>query len=180
MFIKHLSKSKLATSAGALMLLAGLSFGGASVAQAAPNSSDYIAYGTVGVEALQARSAAIPLQPEADPETGRAVATGSKQDVANPQSVQNEPVWTRTCDRGSGLEIWNAQAATDCAGTMHYYEYNIEKASFNMAAYIASQPGSGGNIDTLLAGLDSWCSAHSFQCTVAVGAAFFGASLLFG
>jgi hypothetical protein len=94
--------------------------------------------------------------------------------------VANEPVWTRTCDRGSGLEIWNVQKATDCAGTMHDYQYNVEKKSFNMAAYIASQPGRGGDLDSLLAGLDSWCSDHAFQGNFAVSAAFLGAAILFG
>jgi len=180
MSMKHLSKSKLATSVGALVLLAGLSLGGASAAQAASTNSEHVEFGSVGVKALEVRSAAIPRQPAADPKTGRAAVEISKHDLGRPQGLNNEPVWTRTCDRGSGLEIWNIQKATDCAGTMHYYQYNVEKKSFNMAAYIASQPGRGGDLNSLLAGLDSWCSGHAFQCTVAVGAAYFGATILFG
>lgn len=113
----------------------------------------------------------IPQQPLADPETGKPIKT---------RQPRNEPVWTRTCDRGQGLEIWNSQLGVDCAGTLTFYYYNVAKGSVNMAAFLASQGGRTGDWNTLMKPLDDWCSAHAFQCTVLVGAAYVGLALVLG
>ena len=115
------------------------------------------------VAALAERSAAIPPQ---------AVWTADAQ-AAFDQPF-NEPVWTRTCDRGYGLEIWNDIPATNCAGTVHYYYYNVEKAKVNMAAYMA---GPGVHIYETL---NNWCNSHSLMCNGVFALVGLGLSFIFG
>jgi hypothetical protein len=141
------------TTALSLMLVAGTS--ASAVSPTTPT--------TPAIIALAARSAAIPLQPTLSSD-------------AVPVSPMNEPVWTRTCDRGYGLEIWNDNNPENCYGTMAYYYYNVQKYTFNMASFLASQ--SSRDPYVLIQYLDSWCNTHSFQCNAVWTAISIGASVL--
>jgi hypothetical protein len=119
---------------------------------------------SAAVIALEARSAAIPVQP-----------------IQSSESIQpipmNEPVWTRTCERGYGMEIWNNLDPMNCMGTMSYYYYNVVKYSFNMLAFLATYQVRDPN--ALINYLDAWCNTHSFQCNAVWFAASIGASFIF-
>jgi hypothetical protein len=154
---------------GAIVFAATVAFGGVMHAQA-----DVVDDSAAFVAELQARSAAIPQQPAADPQTGKPI-----QEPGGFTTL-NEPVWTRTCDRGHGMEIWNSRDPKSCAGTMTYFYYNIKKAKFNMLRFLASQPSNRrGNPTALLNALDDWCSDHSFQCELLVGIILLPAAVLF-
>ena len=122
------------------------------------------------IAALAARSEAIPVQPL------RVEPSAATSTTLRPL---NEPVWTRTCDRGYGMEIWNNLNPQNCLGTMTYYYYNVAKSSFNMLVWLAVAPGRGGTPASLMNGLDTWCSSHSFECMVVGVFASIGANFLF-
>lgn len=163
---------RIATALSAIVVAATVTFGGVLHAQAgevdsAVNEVD----SAVTLAEMQERSAAIPQQPAADPATGKQIGG---------ITAFNEPVWTRTCDRGHGMETWNTRDPKDCAGTMSYYYYNIKKASFNMARFMAGQPSNIHHLPgRLIAALDNWCDRHPFQCELVVGVALLPASILF-
>lgn len=165
----NMNARRIATFIGTLIVAATAAFGGVMRAQAdvVDDSAAFVAY-------MEARSAAIPQQPAADPATGKPIqAPGGF-------TTLNEPVWTRTCDRGQGMELWNSLDPKDCAGTMSYYYYNVMKAKFNMLRFLASQPSNRrGRPAALLDALDNWCSDHSFQCQLLVGVALLPAATLF-
>jgi hypothetical protein len=168
--VKHrMNVRRTAAFIGTLVVAATVAFGGVMHAQA-----DVVDDSAAIVAEMQARSAAIPQQPAADPETGKPVQ------VSGGVTIFNEPVWTRTCDRGQGMELWNRLDPKDCAGTMTYYYYNVKKAKFNMVRYLASQPRNRhGNPSALLRALDDWCGDHAFQCELLVGVALLPAATLF-
>lgn len=135
----------------------------AAPAEQPPSAADVTA-------ALVARSEVIPIQPL------RAEPSATTSAAFHPL---NEPVWTRTCERGYGMEIWNDLNPQNCLGTMTYYYYNVAKGSFNMVAWLAVAPGRGGTPASLMNGLDAWCSSHSFECMVVGVFASIGANFLF-
>lgn len=107
------------------------------------------------------------------PSLSGGVATNSDS-VAVPL---NEPVWTRTCDRGYGLEIWNNNDPQNCSGTMTYYYYNVAKVQFNMAAYLAASSTRDPNL--LFQKLDAWCGNNPILCAISAGIVQAGVTLIF-
>ncbi len=159
---------RVAAFMGMLAVTATVALGGVLHAQAAETVDEVAATAT-----LQRLSAEIPKQPAADPETGKLVESPAF-------AAMNEPVWTRTCDRGQGTEIWNDRDPKICAGTMSYYYYNVRKFKFNMLKFIVTQPKSRkGNPSALLTALDKWCGDHSFQCNIVTGVLLLPAALIF-
>ncbi|NQX27712.1 hypothetical protein HQQ81_10200 [Microbacteriaceae bacterium VKM Ac-2854] len=121
------------------------------------------------VVAPDSQSSEIPIQPLRSDTLASGDSTAMK--------LKNEPVWTRTCERGYGDEIWNDIDADVCAGTVTYYYYNVSKGDLNMLAYQASLPS---RADETIESLDAWCNDHSFQCSLAFGVVEFTAGVLFG
>lgn len=150
MMLKFTSRSvrSLIASVGVAVVVAG--------AQVTPALADDVSpEGSAAVAELQARSAAIPQQPQADfssdaPLTARIAS-------ARP-GIDDRVGWTRTCERGYGVEQWNIQPIDNCAGTVKWY-YNGEFAkSLNILRWQASQPPRT-TID-----LDKWCADSPFWC----------------
>ncbi|NQX29373.1 hypothetical protein HQQ81_18665 [Microbacteriaceae bacterium VKM Ac-2854] len=164
-----MSRKTWLTAATLTTALALSALGGASSAAASTGELG-------GADALLARSEAVAVQPLRTDADDGIVASDSTSDTAE---KRNEPVWTRTCSRGYGDEIWNNIDATNCAGTVTYYKYNVADGHVNMLAFLASEGGRGGDLNSLRDGLNAWCDDHSFDCAMATGIILIPVAVLF-
>ncbi|WP_438354754.1 hypothetical protein [Microbacterium sp. CJ88] len=140
----------LLTACGVAILLAGFQVNPATAAEAPT------VHTTIGVEAVKQASAEIPPQPLADPATGLPLATGGSE---SSRGVDPRNGYSRTCERGFGVEAWNVQVIDACAGTVKWYYNTVYRKTLNVLVMQASMPPRT-TID-----LDAWCSSHSFACT---------------
>lgn len=79
------------------------------------------------------------------------------------------------CDYGHGQTVWLNPKT--CQGMLYVYISGSFVKKVNILALQAAFPPRT-TISRAIAKLDKWCSDHSFQCTVSVGAGFFLLSLL--
>ncbi len=149
------TKKSIAYVLAVVMVSAGALTGIASSAAAAPNTSGY----EVGDQ--------VPVQPQADPETGWVVgpetpgaAAGAMKFTAAQAGAARATTWTRTCERGYGTESWNKIKTEVCAGTVTWYKNGVKQKAVNILAFQAAMGTGRPGVD-----LDAWCSANSFQCS---------------
>lgn len=142
----------------------------ATPANASPSAPGTAVIQTVASPLL---STVIPVQPLADPTTGRPLVTSGRVSPA----PMNEPVWTRTCDRGYGTEIWNNIAGENCAGTLTFYYDNVSKSSFNELRRSLDYPNRTGH---LYSALNAWCGSHSLYCNAISYIAGLGSTAIWG
>jgi hypothetical protein len=72
------------------------------------------------------------------------------------------------CDSSYGTTTWTGRNPEACGGTLRgYYDSGTYIGSVNETELVASGTPRNSN------DLDSWCSAHSFWCTIAGGGVWY-------